>query len=89
MRFKVEDGVVTVVLSRRNVLTGLQKLDMPGSARTITKVHDEDSTQTLVLKFEDDEEHYNHPDRHADVRAKPGSMHPITEAFLEAADPKN
>jgi hypothetical protein len=86
---------VEVVLSRRNLLTLLHKLDMPGSARQIEN-NDcwEDGAQTpwypdkdegsvlprttLVLRCEDDEEHYG-------KRAfGPGVMHPASEAFVQS-----
>lgn len=63
MRFYVRDNEVEVVLSRRNLETGLRKLDMPGSARELQKQGDH---YTLRLRFEDDEGHY--PDR------KPGTV---------------
>jgi hypothetical protein len=84
---------VEVVLSRRNLLTLLHKLDMPGSARMLTNGDCwEDGAQTpleahttgdagtsptmLVLRCEDDEEHYGR-------RAfGPGLMHPATERFV-------
>jgi hypothetical protein len=85
---------VEVILSRRNLLTLLHKLDMPGSMRQIEN-NDcyEDGVQTpfypgeeecsdlprttLVLRCEDDEEHY------AKRPAGPGLMHPATEAFVQ------
>lgn len=59
----------TVTLSRRNLLAGLHKLDMPNSARTIISGDDR-----LILKFEDNDEHYG--DR------RPGVMYPDTEEFI-------
>jgi hypothetical protein len=85
---------VEVVLSRRNLLTLLHKLDMPGSARMIangdcwedgarTPLSPVELTQsdlprtTLVLRCEDDAEHYAaRPDG-------PGVMHPLTEDFVQ------
>jgi hypothetical protein len=73
--------VATVTLSRRNLLTLLHKLDMPGSARTITNSDcwlngTLDRGLTLVLRCEDDAEHYSkRPD-------PPGPMHPASEAFI-------
>lgn len=75
---------VIVTLSRRNLLTLLQKLDMPGSAR---EFHNNDCWEdgeqcplfggtTLVMRSEDDDEHYG---RRA---APPGLMHPDSESFV-------
>jgi hypothetical protein len=82
---------VEVVLSRRNLLTLLHKLDMPGSLR---QIHNndcwEDGEQTpwhgdgpsahpvtmLVLRCEDDEEHYGKR------AAGPGAMIGETEEFV-------
>lgn len=86
---------VEVVLSRRNLLALLHKLDMPDSNRQIEN-NDcwEDGQQTpyypgeevgselprtvLVLRCEDDDEHYGKRE------AGPGFMHPQTEAFVAA-----
>ena len=73
MRLDIEGPRITVTLSRRNLLTGLHKLEMEGSARGITREFDD---ALLILRFEDDAEHY------ADRRA--GTMHPETEVFLSA-----
>jgi hypothetical protein len=62
MRFYVRDNEVEVVLSRRNLQTGLHKLEMPGSAREI-QTEDGPPGMLLRLRFEDDGEHYAHPDR--------------------------
>lgn len=70
---------VTVVLSRRNLLSMLHKLDFPGSARTIFS-EGAGIDGTLILKAEDDDEHYNHPNREA--KGYVGPMHPDTEAFI-------
>lgn len=68
------DVTATVTLSRKNLLAGLHKLDMPGSARTIISGDDR-----LILKFETDAEHY------ADRPTGPaGAMHPDTEKFIAA-----
>src|SRR5262245_25327311 len=83
---------VEVILSRRNLLSLLHKLDMPGSMRQIES-NDcyEDGVQTpfypdekrndlsrtkLVLRSEDDPEHY------AKRPVGPGLMHPATERFV-------
>jgi hypothetical protein len=84
---------VEVVLSRRNLLTLLHKLDMPGSMRQIEnndcwedgqqtplRPGEEDGSlppTTLVLRCEDDDEHY------ARRAAGPGLMHPATERFVQ------
>lgn len=58
-----------VELSRRNLLTLLHKLDMPGSARTIIK------PGGTIIKVVTDEEAYG--DR------APGAAHPDTEVFIK------
>lgn len=59
----------SIVLSRRNVLALLHKLDKVGSARTLIS-----PGGAFVLKVEDDAEHYG--DR------VPGVMTEDTEAFI-------
>ena len=59
-----------VVLSRRNLLSLLHKLEMPGSFCTIVKP---DGT---AIKAEPDEVHY------ANRVGGPGTMHPDTEQFV-------
>jgi len=61
-----------IVLSRRNLLSLLHKLEMKDSARTIIKYTDSD--EPLLVSSMDDNEYYD--------RA-PGQMHPETEAFVE------
>lgn len=83
---------VEVTLSRRNLLALLQKLDMPGSTRQLengdcyedgvqTPVSSDEqrllSPTTLVLRCEDDDEHY------AKRVLGPGVMHPDTEQFVQ------
>lgn len=51
----MRDNEIEVVLSRRNLLTGLQKLELPGSAR---ELQSQDGPSLLRLRFEDDHEHY-------------------------------
>ena len=85
LRIRLNDAgfpkIAIVTLSRRNLLTLLHKLDMPGSARTIfnTDVEiDEEYTQlfAFVIHAEDDTEHYaKRPD-------PPGPMHPASETFV-------
>jgi len=59
-----------VVLSRRNLLALLHKLDMPGSNRTIIK------PCGTIVRCETDEEHYT--GRYIPI----GIMHPDTEEFI-------
>lgn len=83
---------VEVTLSRRNLLALLHKLDMPGSTRQLenndcyedgvqtSSALGEDRTispTTLVLRCEDDDEHY------ARRALGPGFMHPDTERFVQ------
>jgi hypothetical protein len=80
-RLELTPGVVTVTLSRRNLLALLQKLDWPDSARTITNgdcYRDGLPVDNvlLVLRGEDDDEHY------ARRQEPPGPMHPLTEVFI-------
>lgn len=70
-----------VVLSRRNLLALLHKLDMPGSLRTLTNSDVEIEGEyaegfVFCLQAESDGEHYaKRPDA-------PGAMHPLTEGFI-------
>lgn len=64
--------MLTVTLSRRNLLTLLHKLQMPGSARTIIKSADDDTR--VCIQAATDAEVYADRD--------PGPMHPDTEAFI-------
>jgi hypothetical protein len=71
MKATQDDYMVTVRLSRRNLLALLHKLDMEGSARTLTRWCDELHVTVIA---EEDEEHYG---------GRPfGTMHPQTEAFI-------
>jgi len=72
----------TIVLSRRNVLALLHKLDFPGSQRTIVKVvkHPDGVQKILSLKAEDDDVHYRDE--------APGEMHPATEKFISKSTEK-
>lgn len=63
-----------IILSRRNLLALLQKLDMPGSYRTIIAPESEGE---FVVSAETDEEHYQ--------GRTPGVMHPLTEEFIRKA----
>lgn len=57
MRFYLRDNEIEVVLSRRNLVTGLEKLDMPDSRRELQS-EDGPPGMTLRVRFEDDPEHY-------------------------------
>jgi hypothetical protein len=70
-------SVCEVVLSRRNLLTLLHKLEMAGSSRTLAG-GDCAAGFELVVRAEGDDEHY------AEREEGPGPMHPQTEAFLQA-----
>jgi hypothetical protein len=59
-----------VVLSRRNILSLLHKLEMEGSAQTIVK------PGGIAITVEPDEVHY------ADRADGPGPMHHETEQFV-------
>jgi hypothetical protein len=76
---RADREVVEVVVSRRNLLTLLAKLDgFPrDSARTILLPGDEDQP-TLVVRAESDLLHYGRRG------FGPGPMHPATEAHLQA-----
>jgi hypothetical protein len=68
---RIERGLrqeVWVVLSKRNLLALLSKLEMPGSAQTI-------EMEGVYVSSEPDAEHYG--DR------VPGEMHPFTQAWME------
>lgn len=77
-----ENRIITVVLSERNLRAGLHKLVMPGSARELQSddIIGASEPGTLSLKFETDDEHYNHPDRA--LAGFAGIMHPDTEAAI-------
>lgn len=81
---------VRVVLSRKNLLALLHKLDMPGSGREIHNDFcfvngEEDRSIKLILNCEDDDEHYAHASRGEFTMA--GTMHPDTEAFIADTHP--
>jgi hypothetical protein len=80
MRLDLRGNRVSVVLSRRNVLSLLHKLEMPGSARTLTGADNYVNGEPvddllLVVQVEEDAPHYG------SRLAPPGPMHPLTEAF--------
>jgi len=76
-----EKVCVEVVLSRRNLLALLHKLDMEGSARTLhnndSYIEGNQSSHLLILKCEDDDEHY--AKRESGVI---GVMHADTETHI-------
>jgi hypothetical protein len=81
---------IRVILSRRNLLALLHKLDMPGSHR---EIHNNDvfidgeevpiNSVMLILNCEDDDEHYGK--RQERGHPGPGEMHPDTEGFIRSA----
>lgn len=80
MKLDLRGSYVNVVLSRPNVLSLLHKLEMRGSARTLTGgdnyVNGEPVDDLLlVLQVEEDNVHYG------SRPAPPGRMHPSTEEF--------
>ena len=81
MRLEDRSGIPVLVLSRRNLLSLLQKLDMPDSTRTLA----EQDNKFLVIA-EDDDAHYAHESREG---APPGKVHPLTEAYIKVVSEKN
>lgn len=77
----IRQTIVRVAFSRRNLLALLQKLSMPGSARTLVSSNgfrDGEMADDLILvvSAEEDGPHYS-------ARGfPPGAMHPATEQFL-------
>jgi hypothetical protein len=69
--------VAEVVLSRRNLLALVHKLDMPGSARTLETDADAPARWKLRVRGENDAEHYHHRGSRP-----PGRMHGDTEQFI-------
>lgn len=67
MRTERQGGRIRVVLSKRNLLVLLTKLDWDESARTIIN-------GDVAVSAEPDEEHYKDHE--------PGEMHPLTEAAI-------
>jgi hypothetical protein len=81
MRLDLRSNCVNIVLSRRNVLSLLHKLEMPGSASTLTGADNYVNGEPvdhllLVLQVEEDAPHYG------SRPAPPGPMHPLTETFV-------
>ena len=60
-----------IILSRRNILSLLHKLDMPGSSRTLIA-----PACAFAIRVEEDEAHY--------AGRQPGPMHPDTEEFIRS-----
>jgi hypothetical protein len=79
----MQNGIIHVVLSRRNLRTLLIKLDgyPPDSEMSIIGP-DQPETPPFKVSAEEDEVHYNHPDRLATGAGAAGPMHPDTEARL-------
>lgn len=74
-----EGAVAVVTLSRRNLLALLHKLEMPGSARTLTTDYDCPEGWSLIVGSESDGEHYG-------ARSEPpGPLHPASEVFVRLA----
>lgn len=76
MNVNVEGRYVEVILSERNLLSLLDKLYMPGSARTLQR---NTESNTLSISVETDAEHYE-----GRAVGTAGEMHPDTEAALAA-----
>ena len=62
------DGII--ILSRRNLLALLHKLDKPGSSRTLIAPH-----RAFVITVEEDAQHY--------ANREAGPMTEDTEAFIK------
>jgi hypothetical protein len=81
----------TVVLSRRNLIVLLAKLDghPPGSACTIgaPEQYTEETGIKFYVRAEEDADHYLRPDREA--RGYAGPMHPDTELAIAPGEPSS
>lgn len=85
MRVEHEGDKTTLVVSRRNLLTLVAKLDGQPSNSACT-IGCPMGYGDFWIKAEEDEEHYNHDSRLAIVGDNAaGPMHPDTEAALPAA----
>jgi hypothetical protein len=73
------DADGTVVLSKRNLLALLHKLEMEGSSRTLTRRLE--GGHFMTVRAEDDLTHYNAEDRQD---LGPGRMAPETEEFIRS-----
>jgi len=76
-----DEEVIEVLLSRRNLLALLAKVDAhpPRSAATLV-FPGTDEEPTLVVRAESDRQHYGHRGY------GPVPMHPATEAWIRAGD---
>ena len=72
MKFIVVNGRVDVILSKRNLLALLSKVDDPYSSKTLIQ---EGEPGWLIVRAEPDDEHY--------ALRKPGRMSGKTEAFIK------
>jgi hypothetical protein len=72
-----------VTLSLRNVLALAHKIQWDGSRRTLVTEFDCPDGWLLVVRGEDDEEHYGGRSE------PPGPMHPVTEGFISGATPSS
>lgn len=82
MRVEQYGEMTTLVVSRRNLLSLLAKLDgnPPGSACTLGAPA---AYGAFFITAEEDDEHYSHPDRLRDVgSSEAGAMHPDTERAI-------
>lgn len=76
MKLQVDQNKVTITLSKRNLLALLSKVDEQYSAKTIYKRYQgEDHSWLLVLKVEQDDQHYK--------EVAPGQMVDWTEEFIK------
>lgn len=81
-------GLVVIVLSKRNVLSLLHKVDWESSGRMIDKLERKDGELLMgespfvevVVRVEPDEQHYAHDSRV--VPGLAGPMHDETEVFV-------
>ena len=80
MRLEEGDYGHRLVLSKRNLLALLHKVDWPEGQRTLVN-HD------CEVVVENDELHYAHPSR-GDLKGIAGPMHPLTETFIAEKDKK-
>lgn len=71
-----------IVLSRRNLLTLLAKLDgFPKNSECM--IGAPEAYGEFYVKAEEDDEHYNHPSRiDLGIPTVPGAMHPETEYVI-------
>lgn len=74
-------GVFEVVLSRRNLLALLTKLEIPESERTLAvgSHFKPDGVLAVTIRAEDDEAHYSSPLRKG---VPAGPLHPATEVLM-------